>query len=108
MDKQFDSEDVFVQELTEYILENITETLNGNTIGKQFGISRMQLHRKIKAATNQSTSEFIKMVRLEKALELLKERKLNISEISYEIGFSSPNHFSRVFKEKFGKSPSDI
>ncbi len=107
-DAQYEREDAFVNELKAYILENINNTLNGDIIGKQFGISRMQLHRKLKALTNQSISEFVKTVRLEKALDLLNEKELNISEISYTTGFSSPNHFSRVFKEKFGKTPSDI
>lgn len=104
----FAVENAFVQELKNYILENISQLLNGDIIGKKFGMSRMQLHRKLKALTNQSISEFIRIIRLEKALELLQAKQLNISEISYITGFSSPNHFSRVFKEKFGKSPSEM
>lgn len=107
-DAQYEKEDAFVKELKDYVLENINNTLNGDIVGKQFGMSRMQLHRKLKALTNQSISEFIKTVRLERALELLAEKQLNISEISYTTGFSSPNHFSRVFKEKFGKKPSEV
>ena len=58
----FAKEDVFVEELKTYILKNIDRTLNGDIIGKQFGMSRMQLHRKLKALTNQSTSQFIKSI----------------------------------------------
>ncbi len=108
VEEQFASEDAFFQELRAYILENITGTLNGDIIGKEFGMSRMQLHRKIKALTNQSTSVLVKNIRLEKGLQLLKEKDLNISEIAYETGFSSPNYFSKIFKEKFGKAPSEI
>ncbi len=108
LEEQFASEDAFFQELRAYILENMTGTLNGDIIGKQFGMSRMQLHRKIKALTNQSTSVLIKNIRLEKGLQLLKEGDLNVSEIAYRIGFSSPNYFSKIFKEKFGKTPSEI
>ena len=100
-------EDNLIVELKDYILENINEfSLNGESIGKQFGMSRMQVHRKIKSLTSLTTSEYIRTIRLERAAELLEDDQLNISEIAYKTGFSSPSHFSRVFKKKFGKAPS--
>ena len=62
----------------------------------------------MKALTNMSISELVKTIRLEKALELVKEGKLNISEITYQTGFSSPSLFTRTFKQAFGKTPSEI
>ncbi|MFK7932757.1 MAG: ATP-binding protein, partial [Saprospiraceae bacterium] len=106
---RFEEEDQFITELRAFIHEHINaDNLNGDKIGKHFGISRGHLHRKIKAITNQSTGEYIKSVRLEKALEFLKEKKLNISEITYQTGFSSPSHFTRVFKKAYGKTPSEV
>ncbi|MFK7978465.1 MAG: ATP-binding protein [Saprospiraceae bacterium] len=103
---KFKREDLFIVNLRRYIKNNIRSTnLNGEVLGKQFKFSRMQLHRKLKALTNQSTSEFIQTIRLEMALELLKENKMNISEIAYQTGFSSPNSFSVIFKKKYGRSP---
>ena len=100
-------EDNLIAELKEYILENINEvSLNGESMGKRFGMSRMQVHRKIKSLLNLSTSEYIRSIRLERAAELLEEEVLNISEVAYQTGFSSPSHFSRVFKKKYGKAPS--
>jgi signal transduction histidine kinase/CheY-like chemotaxis protein/ligand-binding sensor domain-containing protein len=105
----FEQEDVFISKLKTYITENINEpNLNGDTIGAHMYLSRIHLYRKLKALTNQSISEYVKTIRLEKALELLKEKQLNISEIAYQTGFTSVSHFSRTFKQAFGKSPSKM
>ncbi|WP_157208800.1 hybrid sensor histidine kinase/response regulator transcription factor [Mariniflexile maritimum] len=109
LDDAFEKEDAFILRLKEYILENLQQTdLNGDIIGQHFALSRIHLYRKLKALTNMSISEFVKDIRLEKGLELLSQKQLNISEIAYEIGFTSPSHFSRSFKEKYGKSPSQM
>ncbi|SFN47571.1 Signal transduction histidine kinase [Bizionia echini] len=108
-DDTFEKEDTFILQLKTYIQENLSETdLNGDVIGLHFGMSRIHLYRKLKALTNLSISEFVKDIRLEIGRKLLAENKLNISEISYEIGFTSPSHFSRSFKEKYGKPPSQM
>ncbi len=102
-------EDEFIMNLREYILEHIDESnLNGDLIGKHVALSRSHLHRKLKALTGHSITEFIKLVRLEKAMEFIQEGELNISEISYKTGFSSVSHFSRSFKKHFGRAPSKI
>jgi len=101
------STDNFIQELRNYVFKNLdTIDLNGDKIGRHLGISRVHLHRKLKEQTNQSTSEFIKKIRLEKAHELLKKGDFNISEIANKTGFSSISHFSRSFKSYFGTAPS--
>ena len=102
-------EDEFITELRAYILEHIDEAdLSGDHIGRRFGMSRVHLYRKLKALTGQSITEFVKAVRLEIALELVREGKYNVSEIAYRTGFSSVSHFSRSFKQAFGKSPSEM
>lgn len=73
----------------------------------QMGLSRMQLHRKLKALTDQSATEFIKTIRLNKAAVLLKSKSATAAEIAYDVGFSSPSYFSSCFKEHFGKTPSE-
>ncbi|APY08792.1 hypothetical protein BWZ20_10985 [Winogradskyella sp. J14-2] len=109
LDDTFEKEDAFILQLKAYILENLQETdLNGDIIGKHFALSRIHLYRKLKALTNVSISEFVKDIRLEKGLELLSQKQLNISEIAYEIGFTSPSQFSRSFKDKYGKPPSKM
>ncbi|MCB9277260.1 MAG: response regulator, partial [Lewinellaceae bacterium] len=102
-------EDEFITELRAYVLEHIDDAdLNGDRIGRHFGMSRVHLYRKLKALTDQSITEFVKAVRLQKALELVREGKYNVSEIAYQTGFSSVSHFSRSFKQAFGKAPSEV
>ena len=109
MDATYQQEDEFITKLREYILENISEpNLNGDHIGKNFGLSRVHLYRKLKALTNGSITDFVKQVRLERAMELLKEGHLNISEVSDITGFKTISHFSSSFKKAFGKTPSKL
>ena len=71
-------------------------------------MSRMQLHRKLKALTDRSASSFIRGMRLQKAKILLQQTQQNISEVAFEVGFNDPKYFSRVFTEAFGITPSDF
>jgi len=76
-------------------------------LSQKLGVSRSSLHRKMKALTNQSATEFIRYVRLRKAVKLMKEGLLNIDEICYAVGFNSHSYFSQCFKLQFGKTPSE-
>ncbi|HEY6438046.1 MAG TPA: response regulator, partial [Ignavibacteriaceae bacterium] len=76
--------------------------------GKDVGMSRSQMHRKLKALTGKSTSLYLRTVRLAKAKQLIENQKGTISEIAYQVGFSSPAYFSRCFKEEFGFTPSEV
>jgi len=76
--------------------------------GKEVGMSRVQLHRKLKALSGKSASSYLRSVRLSKAKKLIEEEKGNISEIAYSVGFSSPQYFTRCFKDEFGFPPSDL
>jgi YesN/AraC family two-component response regulator len=75
--------------------------------GKEAGMSRSQIHRKLKALTGKSPSVYLRSIRLSKAKQMIQRREANISEISYKVGFSSPAYFSRCFKEEFGYPPSE-
>ncbi len=102
-------EEEFITEIRTFILKNIeSKNLNGDIIGRHIGMSRTQLHRKLKAISGKSTSEIVKDTRLKKAMELILEKRFNISEVSYKTGFSSVAYFSKSFKQAYGKSPSDI
>jgi len=90
-------------EITEREMSN--PEFDVSTFSKQIGLSRMQLHRKLKALTDQSSTEFIKTVRLNKAAFLLKSKSATAAEIGYDVGFNSPTYFSTCFKEHFGKTP---
>ena len=71
-------------------------------------MSRMQLHRKLKALTNLSASAFLRSQRLKAATELLTKTDLTVSEIAYDVGFTNPFYFSKCFKESYGKTPSEF
>lgn len=73
---------------------------------KHVGMSRSVLYRKLKALTGQSAKEFINTIRLKRAAQLLLKNKLNISEITYMVGYNDPQYFSKCFKKQFGSTPS--
>jgi AraC-like DNA-binding protein len=76
-------------------------------LSEEVGLSRAQLHRRIKDITGISTGEFIRNIRLKKAAELLAEKKINISQVAYMVGFSCQTHFSTAFKKFYGISPTE-
>jgi len=100
----------------ELLMERIMKAVNKNLSNSDFnvdmltqevGISRAQLHRKMKEMTGISTSEFIRNIRLEQAARLLREQKINVTQVAYTVGFSNLAHFSTIFRKHFGISPSE-
>ncbi|MFK7981636.1 MAG: ATP-binding protein [Saprospiraceae bacterium] len=105
----FEAENEFMKEIRAIIEAHLnTVELNGAFIGAKLGMSRMQLHRKLKALINQSATELIKETRLQTAHQLLLIGKYNSSEVAYRTGFNTPAYFSSTFKKRFGFSPSEI
>ncbi len=97
----------FIEKLNEYINENITNSqLDVETLCVNMAMSRMQLYRKIKMLTNYSPNEYVRVIRLRKAKELLTTTTLSITEICYMTGFSSPSYFAKCFKSFTGELPS--
>ena len=102
-------EDSFMKKFRNFIEKNLTDgDLNIETIGAEFGLSRVQLYRKVKALTGMSPVELIRNARLQKGKLLLETTKKPISEIAYEVGFSAPSYFTKCFKDAYGYSPSDM
>src|SRR5690606_18678466 len=97
----------FIKKMNEIILENLTNPdFTVEILAKKLNISRVQLYRKSKAILGLSISDHINEIRLEKAKELLGDISIPISEIAFEVGFSSPGYFSTVFKNKYGVTPN--
>ena len=84
------------------------ERFGVSELASEMSMSRSNLHRKIKSVTGSSVSQYLRKIRLNKALELLKEDTFTISEVAYQVGFRSPNYFSKCFQEQFGFLPSEI
>ncbi len=102
-------ENQFLRKLMRTVESHIeNENLSSNNLAQQMFMSRSQLHRKLKALTNQSTTEFVRNYRLDRAMELLKNREGTVTEISIQVGFSNQKYFSTRFKEKFGFRPSEV
>ncbi len=83
-------------------------SFSATPFAKDLGLSRMQLHRKLKAITGLSTSEFIRNQRLKTASKLLKTSDLTVNEIAYAVGFNSPSYFITCFKEVYGVTPNSF
>ena len=102
-------EDKFLQKVFKSIQQEMNSpSFCSASLAQTLQLSESQLYRKLKSITGKSTALFIRSVRLQKAKELIQTTDKTISEISYELGFNDPAWFSRVFKEEFGFSPSDI
>jgi DNA-binding response OmpR family regulator len=102
-------DDAFLKRLMAVVEERMSdETFSVEELGTLLNMSRVQLHRKITALTNQSASEFIRYMRLHRAMGLLEGDAGTVSEIAYTVGFSDPSHFSRRFHDQFGVAPSEV
>ncbi|WP_348800029.1 substrate-binding domain-containing protein [Flavobacterium adhaerens] len=101
-------EQSFITKMNDIIKANVENPkFSVEDLADKVGVSRVQLYRKVKAIIGINISDHINNVKLEKAAELLKSNEMNISEIAYSLGFSSPNYFSTAFKNKFGISPKE-
>lgn len=108
------SEEVTTNQKDSEFLEKAIETVHKNLDNSNFkvgefikvmGVSRSLLHKKLSSLTNQSATEFINHIRMQKASQLLKIGNKNISEVAYAVGYSDPKYFSRLFSKHFGQSP---
>lgn len=108
-DVQPDIDNEFYARFVEHVNKEMgNPDLNIDTLAAKMGIGRSQLYRKIKALTNYSPVELLRKMRLTKARELLATTDRSISEIAYGVGFSAPAYFTRVFREMFDESPSEM
>ncbi|MFQ5797448.1 MAG: ATP-binding protein, partial [Bacteroidota bacterium] len=108
--------DIAVSSMDEQFLKRVMDVIeqrmsdpdfSTDTFTKKVGMSRMQLHRKLRALTDHSTGEFIRTMRLKRAAQLLKQHSGTVSEIAYEVGFNNLSYFARCFRDLFGQLPSD-
>jgi AraC-like DNA-binding protein len=77
-------------------------------IAEQFCLSRSSFYRKIKGVLDLTPSEYIRVERLKKAAQLLKEKEYKVNEICYMVGFNSPSYFTKCFQQQFGILPKDF
>jgi signal transduction histidine kinase/ligand-binding sensor domain-containing protein/DNA-binding response OmpR family regulator len=100
-------EDAFLKKLRSIVDAHLdSEDFSIGELCKELAVSRTQLHRKLKALTNKSTSQVIRTIRMQEAKKLLLNPDLNISEIGYAVGYGNPSHFTQEFTKEFGEAPS--
>lgn len=99
----------FIKKLTETVEANMAnEAFGTEDLARLMGMSHSILHHKLKAASNQTISQFIWETRLQKAKELLLNDDLTVAETAYRVGFESPVYFNKCFQEYFGYSPAEL
>ncbi len=96
-----------INKALKYVEENISDSdLSVERLSQVMGISRVHLYKKMLSITGKKPVEFIRLVRLRRAEQLLLKSQLNVSEIAYEVGFNDPRYFSKMFKEEYNVLPS--
>lgn len=104
-----DRDKQFLKQLHAIIQQNLSDSeFSVEDIGKQIGLSRVQLYRKVKAMTGSSVVDLLRKARLAKAKRLLETRSMSVSEVAYDVGFSAPSYFTKCFKEEYGILPVDV
>ncbi|PRX53608.1 helix-turn-helix domain-containing protein [Flagellimonas meridianipacifica] len=99
----------FISKLRQIVLDNLREEqFSVEDLATEYGLSRSQLHKKLKKSIGKSVSQFIREVRLDEGLKLLRETDLTVSEVAYEVGFASPTYFNTCFKNYMGYSPGEV
>ncbi|MEI7423292.1 MAG: two-component regulator propeller domain-containing protein [Prolixibacteraceae bacterium] len=98
----------FLQKAIDVIENNISDPdLDIDRFAVEIGVSRMQLYRKLNALTEMTVKEFIRNIRLKRAAQLLVQRKMNVSEVAYAVGFRDLSHFRKCFRQEFNMSASE-
>lgn len=96
---------VFVKKI---ILNHLNENINSDFIAKKMGISRMQLHRRLKLITGMNTRDFITNIRIEAAKKLLQNTDKKIKCIAKEVGYPNTSYFAKVFRKNTNCLPYDF
>ena len=96
-----------IRRAIKYVEDNISRSdLSVEEMSRELGMSRVHLYKKLMSITGKSPIEFIRVLRLKRAAQLLTDKAQNVSEVAYQVGFNNPKYFSRYFKEEFGVTPS--
>ena len=105
--KLLDIEKAFLSEFHKIVRDNMQQGIKTvEVVSEKIGMSRSSLYRKIKAITGQNINEYIRNIKIEHAAYLIEKEKFTISQAAYEVGFGDAKYFRKIFKERFGKTPS--
>jgi TolB-like protein/AraC-like DNA-binding protein/lipoprotein NlpI len=109
MNEALSMDQVFIRKLTEIVLANMTDKkFDVEELARKAGMSRSNIHRRLKTIKNQDISQFIREIRLQRAMELLRQSTGTSAEIAFRIGFGSPAYFNKCFHEYYGFPPGEV
>ena len=101
-------DEAFLTKVLTVVQNNLQDpSFDVERLGREVGLSRSQLHRKLRALTNQPPTLMIRSIRLQRAAELLAQKTGSVAEIAYFVGFNSQAYFAKCFREQFGCSPKE-
>jgi AraC-like DNA-binding protein len=101
-------DEAFLQKVLAVVQANLADPdFDVVRLGREVGLSRSQLHRKLRALTNQSPTLLVRSIRLHRAAELLQQKGGSVAEIAYGVGFSSQAYFAKCFREELGCTPTE-
>ena len=109
MEEHHSVDQAFICKLTEIVLANLTDgNFNVEKLAKEAGINRITLYRRVRSVKRQDISQFIRSVRLQRAMEMLQNKEGTASEIAFRVGFGSPTYFIKCFHDYYGFPPGEV
>lgn len=106
--KKASKDEIFIEKILKIVEANLNDSnFHVEDLCREVGFSKSQLYRKLKSIVGQSANEFIRTVRLKEAAKLLQEENMNISEVTYKVGFNDLQYFRGCFKKQYGMNPSE-
>ena len=102
------TDEQFIKHLLEVFEDHVSDgAFSTEDFANEVGMSRSNLHRKLHALTNQPTHEFLRTLRLKRAAQLLSKSSASVTEVAYAVGFNHLSHFTKIFRQRFGQTPSE-
>lgn len=109
MGEPLTTDQLLIEKLVDIVVNNLgNENFGVNELAQESGMSRARLNRRLNALTKKSINQFIREVRMEKALGMLRNESVTVAEVAFRVGFKSPNYFNTCFHEYFGFPPGKV
>ena len=109
MEEHHSMDQVFISKLTEIVLANLTDgNFNVEKLAREASISRVTLYRRVRSIKHQDVSQFIRDVRLQRAIEMLQNHEGSVADIAFKVGFGSPSYFNKCFHDHYGFPPGEV
>lgn len=98
----------FIESLHAYMRSHLDDsTLRVDTLCTEFSLGHTQFYRKTKSLTGMGPNELLRILRLQRSIDLLDKTDLSVADITYAVGFTSPSYFTKCFREQYGVTPSE-